>query len=185
MTDTKIQDTIRALEEQEAAIADEFQRLEARLAQVRTAKAALIALESDEPMEFDGNLADACRRVLQAAGRRSLSPTEVRDAVKALGYDITKHTNVMAAIHSVLKRLAETPEVDTKELKQAPGQRRYYWVANFAEPMPFNNSIESANIVNQHHRAIRDRHRVAMTSNQTMITDALLFGEQPKRENKK
>src|SRR5689334_12603478 len=109
--DPVIRAAIDALNRQEESILEEFQKLQARLAQARTAKAALLALENEEPLEFDGKLADACRVVLKSIGNRSLSPTEVRDAVKALGYDMTKHANQMAAVHSVLKRLVDSGDV--------------------------------------------------------------------------
>jgi hypothetical protein len=131
-----VRDAIAALEREEKELLDQHQRTEVRLTQVRTAKAALVALENEEPIEFDGKLADAARIALKSVGRRSLTPTEVRDAVKALGYNIEKHTNQMAAVHSVLKRLHEANEAGVKELPQAPGQRRYYWAANFTEPVP-------------------------------------------------
>lgn len=119
-------------------------------------------------MEFDGKLADACRIVLKNVGQKSLTPTEVRDAVKALGYDLSKHTNQMAAVHSVLKRLKDAGEVDTKEWKQAPGQRRYYWLTK-----PDNRTIsveaavagmEAANQVIRQHVAAMNRMRSAMAT---------------------
>ena len=51
-------------------------------------------------------LTDACRIVLKAA-RRAMTPTEVRDRLEAIGFDLTKYTNSLAAIHTVLRRLHE------------------------------------------------------------------------------
>ena len=186
MTDKAIDEAIAALDAQETSILDEFPRLEVRLSQIRTAKAALLALKNEEPAEFDGSLADACRLVLQSIGRKSLHPTEVRDAVRALGYDITKHDNQMAAVHSVLKRLKESGEVDTKELRQTPGQKRYFWVANFLQSgaptgsnddlshiiATTNASLEAANTVVQQHHAARARAHQRL--GQSVFANALL-----------
>jgi hypothetical protein len=83
-------------------------------------------VESDEPVVFAGKLADACRNVLKRH-RGSLSPKEVRNHVRALGYDLSVHPNEMAAIHGVLKSLEKSKEVKTKEWSKAPGVTRYFW----------------------------------------------------------
>jgi hypothetical protein len=118
---------IAALAEEEESLVDGMKKADVRLSQVRSARAALVALESEEPIQFDGNMADACRTILKKNAGRSLSPLEVRDELKAIGYDFSqhKHGNIMAVIHSVLKRLAESGEVKTKEAKD--GSTRYYW----------------------------------------------------------
>ena len=70
---------------------------------------ALYALATDEPLEFIGNLADACRAVLREG--KPLTPLEVRKGIVALGYNLTKHKNPQASIHSVLKRLVESGDL--------------------------------------------------------------------------
>ena len=55
-------------------------------------------------------LTDACRVVLKGA-RRAMTPTDVRDRLDAIGFDLSKYTNSLAAIHTVLKRLHEAGEV--------------------------------------------------------------------------
>ena len=55
-------------------------------------------------------LTDACRVVLKNAGR-AMTPTEVRDRLEAIGLDLTKYTNSLAAVHTVLKRLNQSQEV--------------------------------------------------------------------------
>jgi hypothetical protein len=56
------------------------------------------------------SLADACRAVLKTT-MTSMTPKEVRDGIKRLGYDLSGKSNAMASIHSVLKRLAESGNV--------------------------------------------------------------------------
>jgi hypothetical protein len=140
-TDARLTDAITALNEQETAIVAGMQKFEARLSQVRTARASLLAMESEEPIAFDENLTEACRTVLRSS-TDSFSPTEVRDKVKALGYDLSKHDNQMAAIHGVLKRIVESGDAKTKEAKDGSGTR-YFWVGSSSEHRPKRRPIEA------------------------------------------
>lgn len=60
-------------------------------------------------------LTDACRVVLKGAGR-PMTPVEIRGRLEAIGFDLAKYTNSLAAIHTVLKRLNEAKEVLFVEL---------------------------------------------------------------------
>lgn len=55
-------------------------------------------------------LTDACRMVLNAAGH-PLTAMEVRLQLEAMGFDVSKYSNDLAPIHTVLKRLTESDEV--------------------------------------------------------------------------
>lgn len=55
-------------------------------------------------------LTDACRVVLKGA-RRPMTPVDVRDRLDAIGFDLSKYSNSLAAIHTILKRLHESGEV--------------------------------------------------------------------------
>jgi hypothetical protein len=55
-------------------------------------------------------LTDACRVVLKNAGR-AMTPMEVRDRLQAIGFDLDRYTNSLAAVHTVLKRLNQSQEV--------------------------------------------------------------------------
>lgn len=121
-----INDLIAALDEQEQTLVETIRSASKRLETVRAARTALLALQTDEPVAFDGKLADAIR-VLLKAKQRSLVPIEIRDQAKALGYDFSQHKNQMAAVHGVLKRMVDSGEVLTKEWTKQPGVTRYYW----------------------------------------------------------
>jgi hypothetical protein len=54
-------------------------------------------------------LTDACRVVLKNAGR-AMTPIEVRDRLQAIGFDLDRYTNSLAAVHTVLKRLNQSQE---------------------------------------------------------------------------
>lgn len=84
-------------------------RADARATQLKAAITALEAASAEEPLVFTGTLADACRVVLRGT-TQPMSPLEVRDAVKGIGFHLStiKHDNPMASIHSVLKRLVDS-----------------------------------------------------------------------------
>lgn len=69
-------------------------------------------------------LTDACRVVLKGAGH-PMTPMEVRDRLEAIGFDLSKYSSSLAAIHTVLKRLHEAEELAYVEL--ASGRFAYEW----------------------------------------------------------
>lgn len=69
-------------------------------------------------------LTDGCRLVLKNAGR-AMTPTEVRDRLAAIGLDLSKYANSLAAIHTVLKRLHEGGEAVAAT--RADGRPAYAW----------------------------------------------------------
>lgn len=121
-----VRDHIAKLDKEDEELSTEIARLEVRRARVRTARGALVPLITDEPVAFPGTLADAVRTVLTQK-QRSLAPVQVRDAVRLLGYDLSKHDNEMAAVHGVLKSLETQGQVKTKTWRQDPDTNRYYW----------------------------------------------------------
>lgn len=68
-------------------------------------------------------LADACREVLKD-NPQYRTARGVRDSLIASGYDIAQHSNPLASIHSVLKRLAQRGDVEERE---SEGKTRYRW----------------------------------------------------------
>ena len=88
--------------------ADETRRVALReMVKAQAAIRAIYALATDEPLEFSGTLADACRQVYRTS-TKPMTPVEARNAIVALGYNLTQHKNPLASIHSVLKRLAKS-----------------------------------------------------------------------------
>jgi hypothetical protein len=68
-------------------------------------------------------LTDACRVVLRSG--LPMAPTDVRDRLLAIGFDLSKYSNDLAAIHTVLKRLNEGGEL--RFLVAGPKQGAYLW----------------------------------------------------------
>jgi hypothetical protein len=83
--------------------------LDRRLAQLAQTIGSLNKLCGFTPTVAVG-LTDGCRMVLNAAGH-PLTAMEVRQQLEAMGFDVSKYSNDLAPIHTVLKRLTESDEV--------------------------------------------------------------------------
>ena len=97
--------------------------IDARLAQLAQTMGTLNRLCGFTATVFWG-LTDACRVVLRGAGH-PMTPLEVRDRLEAMGFDLSKYTSSLAAIHTVLKRLQEARELRFVELDS--GKFAYEW----------------------------------------------------------
>ena len=88
-------------------------------------------------------ITENCREVLRAAPI-ALTPLEVKDGLLKMGLDASKYTNLLASIHSVLKRLVESREarpVDCEDGTVAYKWRRHRrWTME--QPPPFAPSFD-------------------------------------------
>jgi len=96
--------------------------LDDRLSQLTQSIGTLLRLCGFAPTVPWG-LTDACRTVLRNAGV-PMSPTEVRDRLVAIGVDLSKYSNELAAIHTVLRRLNDSGEI---RFIASPGKHLYRW----------------------------------------------------------
>ena len=101
----------------------EHAALESRLSQLKHSIAALTKLCGYEPTVPLG-LTDACRLVLRNA-TQPLTALEVRDRLASIGVDLEKHSNPLASIHTVLKRLHEAGELAERD-RDDPSARTAY-----------------------------------------------------------
>src|SRR4051812_3365781 len=69
-------------------------------------------------------LTDAVRLVVRGAGV-PMTPTEIRDRLHAIGFDVSKYTNELAAVHTIVKRLNESGEL--RFIGRTPGKHQYVW----------------------------------------------------------
>jgi len=122
MNDDSLKQILASLIAEDEALTETLATTQERLVKVRTALAALSTLNDSLGVTFDG-LADACRAVLRTS-EKPMTPLEVRDGLKGVGYNLTQHKNEMASIHSVLKRLAESKDVKSTTKDDAT---RYVW----------------------------------------------------------
>jgi hypothetical protein len=111
-----------AVREYEKLLA-EHASLEGRLAQLKHSIAALTKLCGYEPTVPMG-LTDACRLVLRNA-TEPLTALEVRDRLTAIGVALDRHSNPLASIHTVLKRLHEAGELVERD-RDDPSARTAY-----------------------------------------------------------
>ena len=56
---------------------------------------------------------EGIREILRAAFPTPLNPVEIKEQLKNRGQDLSQHKNVMASVHSTLKRMLENHEITT------------------------------------------------------------------------
>jgi hypothetical protein len=115
--------------------------LDDRLTQLHQTIGTLLRLCGLEPTVPWG-LTDACRTVLRNADV-PLSPPDIRDRLVSIGCDLTRYSNELAAIHTVLRRLWEGGEIHTIA---APGKGLWRWTAR---PRTITLSTEAAERLRQ------------------------------------
>jgi hypothetical protein len=77
----------------------------------------LLGYESTVPL----GLTDAIRIVMRSGV--PMTPVEVRDRLRAIGFDVSKYANDLAAVHTILKRLNGSGEL--RFVPQAAGRHQY------------------------------------------------------------
>lgn len=113
MTTTSTQDYRRALDaalREYEALAGKRTEIDARLARLAQSIGSLTRLCGLVPTVPWG-LTDACRMTLKGVGH-PLTALEVRAQLEAMGFDLARYTSELAAIHTVLRRLAKSGEVE-------------------------------------------------------------------------
>jgi hypothetical protein len=95
------------------------QRL-AEVAQTIGTLSRLCGLTPTVPM----GLTNAIRLVVRGAGG-PMTPIDVRDRLRAIGFDVTKYANDLAAVHTILKRLNDSGEL--LFIPRTAGKHQYIW----------------------------------------------------------
>jgi len=106
------------------ALGEQRQQIDRRLAELAQTLSTLSRLCGIVPTVSVG-LTDACRLVLRGAGL-PMTPTEVRERLKAFGFDLARYTNDLAAVHTTLKRLADAGELHFIA-RPGTGEKAYVW----------------------------------------------------------
>src|SRR2546427_8696425 len=68
-------------------------------------------------------LTDAVRLIMR--GGVPMTPMEVRDRLRAIGFDVSKYANDLAAVHTILKRLNESGQL--RFVPGGAGRPQYIW----------------------------------------------------------
>ena len=105
------------------ALGQQRQDLDKRLAEVAQTIGTLSRLCGLVPTVPMG-LTDACRLIVRGAGL-PVTTTEIRDRLRALGFDLSKYSNELAAIHTILKRLNEAGEL--RFVAKGSAKPAYIW----------------------------------------------------------
>lgn len=107
------------------ALGQQRQDVDRRLAEIMQTIGTLSRLCGLVPTVPIG-LTDACRLVVRGAGV-PVTPTDVRQRVQSIGFDLSKYSNDLAAIHTILKRLNESGELRFIPRGNEPGKHAYIW----------------------------------------------------------
>jgi hypothetical protein len=104
----------------------EIDRRLAELAQTIGTLSKLLGQTPTVPL----GLTDAIRLVMRGAGL-PMTPVEVRDRLRGMGFDVAKYTNDLAAVHTILKRLNDAGEL--RFIARPEGKHQY---ALIRAPLP-------------------------------------------------
>lgn len=98
---------------------EQREKLEIEIAKKRYQIAALMALtEQNEEIDREvgmtlGGLTEACLAAFRSAAYSPLTPIQVRERLSLMGFPVEEYRNVLAAIHTVVKRLADAGKIET------------------------------------------------------------------------
>ena len=107
------------------ALGQQRQDIDKRLAEIMQTIGTLSRLCGLVPTVPIG-LTDACRLVVRGAGV-PVTPADVRQRIQSIGFDLSKYSNDLAAIHTILKRLNESGELRFIPRGNEPGKHAYIW----------------------------------------------------------
>jgi hypothetical protein len=143
------------------------QQIDQRLAEVTQTIGSLSRLCGLVPTVPLG-LTDACRLVVRGAGL-PVTAMDVRDRITAIGFDLSKYSNDLAAIHTILKRLNESGELRFVPRGNEADKQAYIWnrgpsvvalgpdVAAFMRDNMFEREAMHADAAPRHPSASRTR----------------------------
>ena len=123
MTDQDYRRALEAATSEYEALGDQRREIDRRLAELSQTIGTLSKLLGLVPTVPLG-LTDAIRLVVRGAGL-PMTPVDIRDRLLAIGFDTTKYTNDLAAVHTILKRLNDSGEV--RFLPRSSGKHQYAW----------------------------------------------------------
>src|SRR5580765_7349513 len=135
----------------------------AELAQTIGTLSKLIGLTPTVPI----GLTDAVRLIMR--GGVPMTPVEIRDRLHAIGFDVSKYVNDLAAVHTILKRLNESGEI---RFVARSGKHQYVWNA------PVTPVVLTKDVVQYMHENMNEREAA-------QATDVDITPPRPRRLGKK
>src|SRR5262249_6677009 len=121
MTDQDYRRALEAASREFEALGARRQEIDQRLAELAQTIGTLMRLLGLTPTVPLG-LTDAIRLVVRGGGV-PMTPVEVRDRLQGMGFDLSKYSNDLAAVHTILKRLNQSGELSF--IPRAPGKHQY------------------------------------------------------------
>lgn len=85
-------------------------------------------------------ITDACREIFKATGV-PMAPLGIKAKLIAMGIDLSGHKNIMATIHSTLKRLAENDEIFTND-NGLTYEWKWHGIPTLAPPPKLTHSMQ-------------------------------------------
>lgn len=117
--------TLETAKKRRDELAGERIRIERELIQQNKIIASISEILGESP-DLDVGLTDAALLVVRTASRNGLLPTEIRDELRKIGYDIDGFSNPMASLHQVLIRLKQKELIEEIPGSACPdGKKRY------------------------------------------------------------
>jgi hypothetical protein len=119
---------------------EQRERIEIDIAKKRYQIAALMALtEQNEELYEEvgvnlGGLTSACLATFRSAAYTPLTPMEVRERLSRMGFPVEHYRNLMAAIHTVVKRLADSGKLQTVVMSDKGNANRLINAYTLAPP---------------------------------------------------
>jgi hypothetical protein len=134
----ELSDAIR----QQADAEEAARALNDRIADLRQSVSALAKLCGEEFNEEEAlGLTDAIRQIFKTAGTRPLTAQDVRTGLESRGFKIGRYSNILASIHTVIKRLAEKGEI--KPTDSTGDKPAYRWDPLFDAIIEFKKLTKS------------------------------------------
>ncbi|HEV2521857.1 MAG TPA: hypothetical protein VGT24_05695 [Candidatus Acidoferrales bacterium] len=132
---TEYQKAYESAKQELADLIAKQQEAERRIVLVRQSLQTLAGLCQSEGVDFkpsaeasylleNSTLADEIRTILKAASPQFMRPRHIKFALERLGHDLAQYQNPQATIHMVLKRMAESGEVQEETIPR-DGKKTY------------------------------------------------------------
>ncbi|OLE51530.1 MAG: hypothetical protein AUG51_22365 [Acidobacteria bacterium 13_1_20CM_3_53_8] len=147
MTTDYYKKALEAARKELATLEDERAKLDKRITQLKQGIVGLSALAGNEDsgekpqsmmdvltgVGVETGLTDATRMIVSAFGM-PMTPVQVRDALLNLGYDLSGYSNVVASLHTIMKRLGKNKELIALLDDNGKALGAYQW--NPDKPLP-------------------------------------------------
>ncbi|HWY71127.1 MAG TPA: hypothetical protein VNX88_20850 [Terriglobales bacterium] len=123
-------------------LAQERDKINARISQVQGVITSLAGMLNDPGEALEevaeaqailgpSGLTDAIRGILRSDPRKTWTPVEVRNLLATANFPLGEYSNALSAIHTVLKRLAKSPENVAEKVGDG-----YRWVGTISYGAP-------------------------------------------------